>query len=161
MSSSTGLKRGANHLSNNSKPDNKKPKPNGSITSFFGPPKPKVNPGSTANGGSANTATAASGFKFNKDKWIASLTAEQKELLQLEIDTLHESWLSHLKDELVTKEFLNLKRFLQKELDSGVKVFPPLEDVYSWYAQALNIASFTFPCSQTFCAELLLTHLPI
>ena len=131
MTSSTGLKRGSNHLSS-SKPDNKKSKPNGSITSFFGPPKPKVTPSSTANGGSAVTTATTSGFKFNKDKWVASLTAEQKDLLQLEIDTLHESWLSHLKDELVTKEFLNLKRFLQKELDLGVKVFPPLEDVYSW-----------------------------
>jgi len=71
--------------------------------------------------------------KFDKEAWVAKLTDEQKELLQLEIDTLHESWLAHLKDEVKTPEFLNLKRFLQKEIASGKKVFPPLEDVYSWF----------------------------
>jgi len=60
------------------------------------------------------------------------LTPEQKDLLQLEINTLDESWLAHLKDEVVTTEFLNLKRFLKKEKDSKAKVFPPEEDVYSW-----------------------------
>lgn len=70
--------------------------------------------------------------KFNKDAWVEKLTDEQKELLKLEIDTLHESWLSVLKDEVVTKEFLDLKRFLKRELDSGKKIFPPMEDVYSW-----------------------------
>lgn len=63
---------------------------------------------------------------------MAGLTPEQKELLQLEIDTLDESWLAHLKDEVVTPEFLNLKRFLKKEKEGKVKVFPPEEDVYSW-----------------------------
>jgi len=51
----------------------------------------------------------------------------------LEIDTLHESWLAQLKDDIITKEFLDLKRFLRQEMDSGKKVFPPMEDVYSWY----------------------------
>lgn len=64
---------------------------------------------------------------------MAKLTDEQKELLKLEIDTLHESWLAALKDEVVSKEFLELKRFLKKEIESGKKVFPPMEDVYSWY----------------------------
>jgi uracil-DNA glycosylase len=50
----------------------------------------------------------------------------------LEIDTLDESWLAYLKDEVVTTEFLNLKRFLKKEKDSKAKIFPPEEDVYSW-----------------------------
>ncbi|KAJ5668788.1 hypothetical protein N7462_009858 [Penicillium macrosclerotiorum] len=65
-------------------------------------------------------------------KWVSSLTPEQKELLQLEIGTLDESWLAHLKDELITSEFLNLKRFLKKEKDSKAKIFPPEDDVYSW-----------------------------
>ncbi|KAJ5401460.1 uncharacterized protein N7487_007356 [Penicillium crustosum] len=69
---------------------------------------------------------------FDKAKWVASLTPEQKELLKLEIETLDESWLAHLKDEVVSTEFLNLKRFLKKEKDSNVKVFPPEEDIYSW-----------------------------
>ena len=91
----------------------KKPKANGSITSFFGAPK-------------------AAAVKFDKAKWVEKLTAEQKELLQLEIDTLDESWLAHLKEEVLSKEFLALKSFLKKELEDGKTVFPPMEDVYSW-----------------------------
>jgi uracil-DNA glycosylase len=93
-----------------------------SITSFFGAPKPKV--------GEAKAPVAS---KFDKEAWVAKLTDEQKELLKLEIDTLHESWLAVLKDEVVTKEFLDLKKFLKQEIASGKKVFPPMEDVYSWY----------------------------
>jgi uracil-DNA glycosylase len=119
------LKRNSDHLSA-SGADSKKPK-SASITSFFGPPKSKA-PGATG----ATASIPARSTSFNKDKWAASLTAEQKELLQLEIDTLDESWLAHLKDEVVTPEFLNLKRFLKKEKDSKARIFPPEEDVYSW-----------------------------
>lgn len=92
----------------------KKPKANGSITSFFGAPKP------------------APGAEFNKAKWVEGLTDEQKELLKLEIDTLHESWLAQLKDEILTTRFLELKRFLKKEKESKQTIYPPMEDVYSW-----------------------------
>jgi len=122
---SPALKRNADHLSS-SATDSKKLK-SASITSFFGPPKPKAHGSTQATGLLPDRSTS-----FNKDKWVASLTAEQKELLQLEIDTLDESWLAHLKDEVVTTEFLNLKRFLKKEKDSNVKIFPPEKDVYSW-----------------------------
>lgn len=61
------------------------------------------------------------------------MTPEQKELLKLEIETLHESWLGALKEEVVSKEFLDLKRFLKRELETGKKVFPPSDDIYSWY----------------------------
>lgn len=118
------LKRNADHLSAPGA-DKKKPK-GGSITSFFGAPKPKP---VDAQGTGAPPRPSS----FNKEKWVASLTPEQKELLQLEIDTLDESWLAHLKDEVVTTEFLNLKKFLKKEKDSKTKVFPPEEDVYSWF----------------------------
>ena len=64
---------------------------------------------------------------------MKKLTDEQRELLKLEIETLHESWLKELKDEVVSKEFLELKRFLKREVESGKKVFPPMEDVYSWF----------------------------
>ncbi|PSN62887.1 uracil-DNA glycosylase [Corynespora cassiicola Philippines] len=94
----------------------KKTKVNGSITSFFGAPKSK--PKAEVN--------------FDKEAWVKGLTDEQKKLLKLEIDTLHESWLPHLKDVLVSPNFLELKRFLQKELDSGKTVYPPMKDVYSW-----------------------------
>ena len=73
--------------------------------------------------------------KFDKGKWVEKLTPEQKDLLALEIASLDESWLSQLKDEIVTKDFLDLKRFLKKEHDSGKKIFPPAADVYSWYVR--------------------------
>ncbi|KAH6609281.1 uracil-dna glycosylase [Trichoderma cornu-damae] len=100
----------------------KKAKANGSIASFFGAvPKPA---------GAASSASPAA--KFNKAKWVEGLTAEQQELLQLEIDTLHDSWLALLKDDVTTKEFLELKKFLNRETAAGKKWFPPKEDVYSW-----------------------------
>ncbi|KAJ5387307.1 Uracil-DNA glycosylase [Penicillium cosmopolitanum] len=114
---SPALKRKADN-SASSPADSKKPK-GGSITSFFGAPKPKP-----ANTQSGNASSPPRPTSFNKEKWVASLKPEQKELLQLEIDTLDESWLAHLKDEIVTPEFLNLKRFLKKEKDSKAKVFP-------------------------------------
>jgi uracil-DNA glycosylase len=101
----------------------KKPKQNGSITAFFGVPKP--NPNAPAK----QTVAAA---KFDRDAWVAKLTEEQKDLLQLELDTLHESWLPYLKDVLLNPQFLELKRFLKKEISSGKTVYPPMKDVYSW-----------------------------
>ncbi|KAH8906028.1 uracil-DNA glycosylase [Coniochaeta sp. PMI_546] len=112
-------------------PDVKKPKQQGSITSFFGAPKVAS---AVANSSASTSASGPepAGTKFDKAKWVASLTAEQRDLLKLEIDTLHDSWLALLKDEIVTKEFLELKRFLEREHSAGKKVFPPKEDVYSW-----------------------------
>ncbi|WAO84169.1 Uracil-DNA glycosylase [Fusarium falciforme] len=101
--------------------DTKKAKADGNIASFFGAaPKP------------AGSVAAAPAVKFDKAKWLGTLTAEQKELLQLEINTLDDSWLAHLKDDITTKEFLELKRFLNRETAAGRKWFPPKEDVYSW-----------------------------
>ena len=124
MSSPAGVKRNADHISSSPTIDNnKKPKSNGSITSFFGAPKAKPT--------GAQPATASS--SFNKQKWVDSLTQEQKDLLQLEINTMDESWLARLKDEVVTPEFLALKQFLKKEKEAGVKIFPPENEIYSWY----------------------------
>ncbi|KAF5019510.1 hypothetical protein F66182_8487 [Fusarium sp. NRRL 66182] len=101
--------------------DAKKPKADGNIASFFGAaPKP------------AGSSAPAPAVRFDKAKWVASLTSEQKELLDLEIETLDESWLAHLKDDLTTSEFLDLKRFLKREIASKKKVFPPRNDIYSW-----------------------------
>lgn len=58
--------------------------------------------------------------------------------MKLEIDTLHESWLAQLKDDIVTKDFLDLKKFLKQEISSGKKIFPPMEDVYSWYVTPIS-----------------------
>jgi hypothetical protein len=112
----------------------KKTKQN-SITSFFGAPKPKAD------------APAAT---FDKDAWVSKLTDEQKELLKLEIDTLHESWLPHLKDVLLSPNFLELKRFLKKELASGKTLYPPMQDVYSWYVSThTNCAHFARTIADT------------
>lgn len=119
------LKRKAGDAANGS--DVKKPRANGSITSFFGAPKPAA--GAASKSSSAPELPAP---KFDKQKWVASLTPEQKELLQLEINTLDESWLAHLKDDIKAKDFLDLKRFLKAETASGQKWFPPPNDVYSW-----------------------------
>ena len=107
----------------------KKPKADSTITSFFGPPKSNP-PASSTNPSKPPTDPAPA--KFDKDKWVEGLTDEQKVLLKLEIETLHESWLSVLKDDITSKSFLDLKKFLKSEGEKGTKIFPPLEDVYSW-----------------------------
>lgn len=86
---------------------------------------------------SSSAEPAAPVPKFDKAKWVEKLTPEQKDLLALEIASLDESWLSQLKDEVVTKDFLDLKRFLKKEHEGGKKIFPPAADVYSWYVMAI------------------------
>ena len=50
----------------------------------------------------------------------------------LEIETLDASWFEVLKDELKSKSFLDLKKFLMAEHRAGKTIFPPAEDVYSW-----------------------------
>src|SRR4051812_35583391 len=139
-------------------PDSKKPKmAQGNIMSFFGPPKVTPASGSSASSSSAAGAAAAApeqaagaGPKFDKAKWVASLTDEQRGLLKLEIDTLHESWLALLKEEIVTREFLELKRFLDREYSAGKTIFPPKEDFYSW---------FVSPCPPPYPLMLPICHL--
>lgn len=109
--------------------DPKKAKKDSSLTAFFGAPKPAV---SSTNGASSPSSQGAAP-SFDKKKWAASLKPETAKLLKLEIDTLDSTWLAHLKDEITSDSFLNLKKFLQKEIDGGATVYPPLEDVYSWY----------------------------
>lgn len=128
----SSLKRKAETLSGSIN-DLKKPKKDASLTSFFGAPKvtPAAN-GATATSKAESVAAEQTISKFDKEKWVSTLTPEQKQLLKLEIDTLDPSWLAHLKEEVTSREFLDLKRFLQKEVDSGKKIFPPLPEVYSW-----------------------------
>lgn len=132
MSFNNNLKRKADATSTN---DAKKPKANASITSFFGAPKTTTSSTKAAVSSGATVPVSAGTVttKFDKAAWVAKLTAEQRELLQLEINTLHESWLAHLKEEIVSREFLELKRFLKKEWESGKTIFPPKEEIYSWY----------------------------
>lgn len=113
-------------LTNNTK----KPKVNSSITSFFSKPK-------SDNSNTVKDSTIISTSNFDKEAWINTLTSEQKELLKLEIDTLHESWIKELKDDLLKPSFLSLKRFLQKEKEDRKTVFPPEKDIYSWFVKFL------------------------
>lgn len=113
----------------------KKTKTNASITSFFGQPKVNASTTSTKTSSAPSSSPAVPAtvpVKFDKEAWTAKLSDEQRQLLSLEISTMDESWLAVLKDEITSKEFLDLKRFLKKEVEAGKKVFPPSADVYSW-----------------------------
>lgn len=77
------------------------------------------------------TPPASSPAKWDKDAWVSALPTEQRELLQLEINTMDESWLEVLYKELTKPYFLSLKKFLKERRRTG-KVFPPEQDVYSW-----------------------------
>ncbi|VEU21723.1 DEKNAAC102411 [Brettanomyces naardenensis] len=70
--------------------------------------------------------------KFDKQGWIKTLTPEQRELLDLEINTMDESWLAVLHQEMTKEYFLDLKKFLKSEWSSGKVIFPPQKDIYSW-----------------------------
>jgi uracil-DNA glycosylase len=72
---------------------------------------------------------------------VQKLTEEQRQLLALEIGTMHESWLRELKNDITSPSFLNLKRFLKSEALSGKKIFPPSEDVYAWSVPSASISS--------------------
>lgn len=100
----------------------KKLKP-AAITSFF--KKDGVSQSSTPRAAPAPIA------KFDKKDWLEGLDAKQRDLLKLEIDTLHDSWLTVLHQELTKPYFLKLKEFVAKERSSHT-VFPPEKDVYSW-----------------------------
>jgi len=112
----SGFKRKAADTAAKSSPEKKAR----SITSFFGQPTRVA------------SKAAKPLEKFDKAAWIESLNAEEKDLLKLEIDTLETSWLSVLKDTIKEKYFLDLKRFLRKEKESGQTVYPKEEDIYSW-----------------------------
>jgi uracil-DNA glycosylase len=114
--------------------DAKKPKANGSIASFL---KPVVTVSSTTTVTVATTSVTQvsppAASTWDKEAWVKKLSDEQRQLLALEIATLHDSWLKELRDEVTSESFLNLKRFLRQEAESGKKIFPPSQDVYSWF----------------------------
>lgn len=124
--------------------DAKKSKVNGSqssIASFFSSPRTPAKASTTGVPTSSppiNTEADAIPVEQTewKKKWVDKLTPEVKSLLVLEIESLDESWLKELKDEVTSPSFLELKRFLKKEHESGKKIFPPAIDVYAWYGSA-------------------------
>ena len=75
---------------------------------------------------------AAPVIDFDKDAWAETLTGGQRRLLQLELETMHVSWLAELKDVLITPQFLSLKEFLEREKKEKRIVYPAEADIYSW-----------------------------
>ncbi|ODV96743.1 hypothetical protein PACTADRAFT_39115 [Pachysolen tannophilus NRRL Y-2460] len=69
--------------------------------------------------------------RFDKDKWVKSLTPDQRQLLNLEINTMHNSWFELLYKEFTKPYFLELKKFVIQEQRINT-VFPPSQDIYSW-----------------------------
>lgn len=67
---------------------------------------------------------------FDKTAWVAGLSEEEKQLLDLEIENLHISWLVFLHQELTKPYFLKLKKFLRAQ--KGKTIFPPPKDIYLW-----------------------------
>lgn len=78
----------------------------------------------------ADYADICAHFNFNKQEWVNSLASEERQLLTLEISTMHISWLAALHKELTKPYFLKLKRFLRSQ--SGKTVFPPPGHIYAW-----------------------------
>uniref|UniRef100_A0A060SX41 Uracil-DNA glycosylase n=1 Tax=Blastobotrys adeninivorans TaxID=409370 RepID=A0A060SX41_BLAAD len=104
-----------------------------SITNFFKPQAKTARPvNGTASPAQSSSSEGARSTSFDKEEWFNKLTPDQQELLQLEKDTLDESWLAVLYPELTKPYFLNLKRKLKQEYESKAVIFPPSKDIYSW-----------------------------
>ncbi|KZO96786.1 uracil-DNA glycosylase [Calocera viscosa TUFC12733] len=74
---------------------------------------------------------------FSLNAYKAGLSAEEKEYLALECETMGMSWMKVLKDEIRKPYFLKLKKFLASEgvkgaADKCTTVFPQAKDIYSW-----------------------------
>lgn len=115
--------------------------PKRSITSFFQPTGKISGPAekkqateklSTSKPLTTNSPTPKLTFKFDKAKWIQSLTPHQRAMLELEIETIDDSWLPVLHTELTKPYFIKLKEFLAQEKKSNAQIFPPENDIYSW-----------------------------
>lgn len=94
-----------------------------SISNFF-KPNEKIQ--------KVNLSSKSSLPPFDKKAWIDSLSPAERDLLQLEIDTLDNTWLAVIHSELTKPYFLSLKRFLKEELDKKKTIFPKQHDIYSW-----------------------------
>lgn len=52
---------------------------------------------------------------------------------------MHQKWKILLEDELKSKNFLNIKEFINKEIDSGKEIYPAQEDMFNAYTDPDNI----------------------
>ncbi|CCK68795.1 uracil-DNA glycosylase KNAG_0B03530 [Huiozyma naganishii CBS 8797] len=66
-----------------------------------------------------------------KEEFSRSLDAKTRDLLNLELLTLEDSWFEQLKEEFTKPYFLQLKDFVKRE-QSTQTVFPTPGDIYSW-----------------------------
>ncbi|RCK57938.1 Uracil-DNA glycosylase [Candida viswanathii] len=92
--------------------------------------EPVVESETKSDGNSENYDEFCKKYNFNKSKWVESLTPEQKDLLSLEIENIHITWLVFLHKELTKPYFLKLKKFLKSQL--GKTIYPPAHQIYSW-----------------------------
>ncbi|KAF9046882.1 uracil-DNA glycosylase [Hymenopellis radicata] len=84
-------------------------------------------------------ATKLNAIPFSLSAFQDSLSESERALLQLECESMGNSWLKLLKDEIKKPYFVQLKKFLWDEGVRGVsdsllppKVYPPAKDIYSW-----------------------------
>ncbi|KAF9200625.1 hypothetical protein BGZ49_009133 [Haplosporangium sp. Z 27] len=63
---------------------------------------------------------------------LKGLPNDKKELLQLEQDTIDDTWLRALQSEFTKPYFIELKKFLKQEEENKQKIFPPKPEIYSW-----------------------------
>lgn len=78
-----------------------------------------------------DTTDSANNYSLFKQQFVKKLSPEHRTLLELEINTLEDSWFQALHKELTKPYFIALKKYLKQQRSSH-KVFPPEEDVYSW-----------------------------
>lgn len=79
--------------------------------------------------GADSPGEGAGGFKR---RFAKTLTAEERGLLALELETLEDGWFEALHREFTKPYFLELKRFLRREWGGTTPIFPPQKDIYSW-----------------------------
>ncbi|SGZ54895.1 CIC11C00000005794 [Sungouiella intermedia] len=90
-------------------------------------------------------------FNFNKEEWINSLAPEQRQLLTLEINTMHISWLAALHTELTKPYFLKLKRFYMLKQAHGLAFLvleptrPPPSLLNIYKTLKIDFPSFEIP----------------
>ncbi|CCE62891.1 hypothetical protein TPHA_0D02540 [Tetrapisispora phaffii CBS 4417] len=68
---------------------------------------------------------------MDKKSFKGSCSSMLLNLLQLEIDTIEDSWFERLSHEFKKPYFIQLKKFIDGE-QSKSTVFPPADDIYSW-----------------------------
>ncbi|KAI9270753.1 uracil-DNA glycosylase-like protein [Phascolomyces articulosus] len=85
---------------------------------------------STSTVDSLQVASVSNEKRDTKDLF-SDLSDEMKATLDLELTTMHYDWAKVLKPELTKPYFIQLKKFLKKELAEKT-IYPPAPKIYSW-----------------------------